>query len=151
VLALSSVVVYLPLLAWLALWIGLKVRSQIKAVLGTSALVAGWLLVPVAVRAVLTDIAGIGVPAWVDWLLALNPAEQIVAIEGFTPAAVTARTDVDALPLVNFLGLLAINFLVHSLIWHVLRRKCLENADRLLGRLDGPEVLPSPISVTAWE
>jgi hypothetical protein len=151
VLAIVSVVVYLPLLAWLALWIGLRVRSQIKAVLGTMALVAGWLFVPVAVRAALTDMAGIGVPSWVEWALALNPAEQIAAIEGLTRAALSARTDVDPLPLVNFLGLLAINFLVYSLLWHVLRRKCLENADRLLGRLDAPETLPSPISVIAWE
>src|SRR5262245_51957718 len=43
-LALTSVTVYLPLLAWQASWLGLKVRSQIKAVLGTSALVAGWLI-----------------------------------------------------------------------------------------------------------
>jgi ABC-type transport system involved in multi-copper enzyme maturation permease subunit len=150
-LAVASVAVYLPLLAWLALWVGLKVRSQIKSVLGTTALVAGWLFVPVVVRAVITDMAGLNVPSWLEWLLALNPADQIAGIEGLTRAALATRRELEFLPILNYVGRLIINFLVYTLLWHVLRRKCLENADRLLGRLDAPESFPSPISVTAWE
>ncbi len=151
-LSLASVAIYLPLLTWLALWIGLKVRSQIKAVLGTTALVAAWLLVPVVTRTILVDMTGMGVPAWIDWLLALSPARQIAAIEGLNRAAATMRQDAEVWPLLLFLGLLLANFTLHAVLWRRLRRKCLESADRLLGRLEAPaEGVAAPVSVLAWE
>jgi hypothetical protein len=137
-LSLISLTAYLPLVAWLALWVGLKVRSQIKAVLGTMALVALWLLVPVVVRTILIDMTGIGVPAWGESLLALSPAEQIPAIEGLNRAALLARKDADLGQVVAFLGTLFANFAVHALLWRLLRHRCLTTADHLLGRLEAP-------------
>jgi hypothetical protein len=151
-LALVSVAVYLPLVAWLALWIGLKVRSQIKAVLATTALVAFWLLMPAVVRTLLDDMTGIGVPAGVELLLAFSPAEQIPAIEGLNRAALLARKDAEAGQLLAFLGTLLANFAVHALLWRLVRHNCLRNADRLLGRLEAPaNHIPAPVAVTAWE
>lgn len=152
VLSLASLAVYLPLLEWLALWIGLKMRSQIKAVLWTMALVAGWLCVPVVVRTILIQIAGTGVPLWVDWLLALGPTEQIAAIEGINRAAVSARKEMELGQLAAFLGLLAANFVIYGVLGAALRRMCLKNADKLLGRLAAPaDDRPEPITVSALQ
>ena len=151
-LSLASLAIYLPLLEWLALWIGLKVRSQIKAVLGTMALVAGWLFVPTVVRAIVVQVASSRIPLWLDCLLALGPSEQIAAIEGINPAAISARKEMEAGQLAAFLGLLAANFVIYGVLGAVLRRMCLKNADRLLGRLAPPEgELPEPVTVSVLE
>lgn len=145
VLSLVSIGIYLPLLAWLALWMGLKVRSQIKVVLGTMALAACWLLFPVMVRAVLMEGATSDGPRWwVPMILALSPAEQIIAIEGLNQAVSTADKERGIWQLVWFLGMVGANFLVHGLLWIALRRKCVHNADRWLGRLEAPreDLLP---------
>jgi len=147
-LSLVALAVYLPLLQWLALWIGLKVRSQIKAVLGTMALVAALLFVPAVIRTVMVQMAGMSVPLWVDCLLALFPSEQIAAIEGINPAANSARKEMDVGQLAAFLGLLAVNFVIYGGLGAVLRRMCLTQADRLLGRLAPPAGdLPEPIAI----
>ena len=143
-LSLVSIAVYLPLLAWLALWMGLKIRSQMKAVLGTIALVAAWLLAPRAVRAIFEGMAGTGVPMLIEGLLALNPAEQIVAIEGLNTTARLASTKATQQGFLPFLILLAGNFALYGLMSYFIRRHCLVHADRLLGRLEPPVQLSQP-------
>ncbi len=151
-LSLISLAIYLPFLEWLALWVGLKVRSQIKAVLGTMALVAGWLFVPAIVRKVIVHIAGMSVPLWVDCLLAMGPSEQIASIEGINPAAISARKVMEVGQLAAFLGLLALNFVIYGGLGAALRRMCLANADRLLGRLAPPAGdLPEPVAIALPE
>jgi len=151
-LSLASLAVYLPLLAWLALWVGLKVRSQIKVILGTMALVAAGLSVPAIVRAIVVQVAGMTVPLWLDCLLALGPSEQIAAIEGINPAAISARKEMEAAQLAAFLGLLAVNFALYGGLAVTLRRMCLKNADRLLGRLTPPAGdLPQPVAAAVPE
>ena len=87
---------------------------------------------PRVVRAILNDMVGTGVPVLVEGLLALNPAEQIVAIEELntTAAGIHEATRQGFLP---FIILVVINYLLHGLIWYVVRRRCLANADSLLG------------------
>jgi ABC-type transport system involved in multi-copper enzyme maturation permease subunit len=150
--ALGTTAVYLPLITWLALWTGLNVKSQIKAILTTIGMVAGWLLLPVIVRALFIQIAGRRVPVWLDWLLALSPSELIAEIEGLVPLAHVARREAFAAHVWSFLILAVVNLLFHAALWYAIRRRCLQNADRLLGRLEGPgEGFPEPIAVTAWE
>src|SRR5258708_4538534 len=86
-LSLATGAVYLPLVTWLALWMGLNVKSQFKAILTTIGLITGWLLLPEIVRALLIDMAGRRVPAWLDCVLALSPSELIAGIEGLVPLA----------------------------------------------------------------
>jgi hypothetical protein len=144
VLSLASIAVYLPLLAWLALWMGLKIGSQMKAVLGTIALVAGWLLVPRVVRFTMNDMAGTGLPTWIEGLLALNPAEQVIAIEDLNTTVLLASTRARQQGYLPFLILSAVNFLLYGLLWYVVRRRCLARADSLLGRLEPPVELSAP-------
>ncbi|HEY2252305.1 MAG TPA: ABC transporter permease subunit [Planctomycetaceae bacterium] len=137
-------IIYLPLLAWLALWTGLKIGSQMKAVLGTLALVAVWLLAPQVVRAIFDDIAGTSVPVWIECLLALNPADQIVAIEELNTTGRLASSKATQQGFLPFLILSGVNFLLHGLMWYLVRRRCLAQADKLLGRLS-PEPFPVPV------
>jgi hypothetical protein len=131
---------------------GLNVKSQLKAILATIALVAGWLLLPVIVRSLFIDIAGRRVPFWLDCVLALSPSEQIARIERIVPLAFVARREAMAAHLSSLLILAAVNLLFHCGLWYVIRGRCLQNADRLLGRLEGPgEGLPEPLAVTGWE
>jgi ABC-type transport system involved in multi-copper enzyme maturation permease subunit len=141
VLSLLSIAVYLPLLAWLALWMGLKIRSQMKAVLGTIALVGGWLLVPRIVRRFFGDILGTGVPVLIEGLLALNPIEQIVGIEDLNTTAQMVSTKARQQGYLPFLILSGINFALYGLAWYIIRRRCLAHADSLLGRLEPPDYL----------
>jgi len=143
-LSLLSVAIYLPLVAWLALWIGLKVRTQMKAVLGTMTLVLGWLLVPTVVRAAVIDVSGRQVALWAECLLALNPGEQIAAIEGLIATARMASSKATQEGFGPFLILTIVNFSVNGAVWYALRRWCLRHADTLLGRLEPPVALAHP-------
>jgi hypothetical protein len=128
------------------------VKSQIKAILATIGVISGWVLLPVVVQALFIDMAGRRVPTWLECVLALSPSEQIAGIEGLVPLAFVAKRDAFAAHLWFFLILAAMNLLVHCGLWYAIRRRCLQNADRLLGRLEGPgEDLPEPIAVTGWE
>lgn len=145
-LSLVSIAVYLPVLAWLALWMGLKIASQMKAVLGTLALVAAWLLAPRVARAVFDEMAGSSVPVWVECLLALNPAEQIVSIEDLNTTARLASLKATQQGFLPFMILSGINFLLYGLVWYLVRRRCLLHSDRLLGRLP-PEAIAVPVDL----
>ncbi|MBI3864188.1 MAG: ABC transporter permease subunit [Planctomycetia bacterium] len=143
-LSAGTLAVYIPLVTWLALWMGLYVRSQMKAVLTTIALLAGWLLVPDIVRAIVVDMAGSQVPTWCEALFALNPAVQIPAIEDLNTTARMASAKVTREGFVPFLMLTATNFLIYGFAGWLLRRRVLANADRLLGRVEPPVHLSEP-------
>lgn len=142
-LSLVSAVLYPHVLAWVALWVGLRVRSQIKAVVGTMALVGVWLFVPTAIRAVLVQILGIRPPLWVECLFSLSPAEQIAAIEGLNAASLMYR-QAERWQLWLYLGLVAFNFALYGWVLTLIRKWCLKHADRLLGRVEPPVDLARP-------
>ncbi len=110
-----------------------------KAILGTFALAAAWLLTPRVVRAIFDGVAGVDVPLWIECVLALSPADQILAIEDLNTTGRLASTKATQQGFVPFLVLSGVNFLLHGVLWYAIRRRCLRHADRLLGRLEsGP-------------
>ncbi len=143
-LALGTLAAYLPLLKWLALWMGLTLRSQMKAVLTTISLVAAWLLIPDIIRAVVVEMAGVEMPAWCEALFAMNPTVQIPAIEDLNVTARMASAKMTKEGFVPFLLLTAANFSLYSLAGFFLRKNVLANADRLLGRVEPPVRLMEP-------
>ncbi len=149
-LSLASIVIYLPLLAWIALWMGLKIGSQMKAILGTFALVVGWLMMPRIVRAVFEDMAGINLPLWIESVLALNPVDQIVSFEELNTTGRLASLKAVQQGFLPFMILAGVNFLIHGLAWFAIRRRCLAHADKLLGRLQS-EAIRRAIAVNSPE
>ena len=109
--ATATVAVYLPLLRWLALFIGLRVRRQVRAVVGTLGVIGLVIWGPDAL-----DFFGSG---------RLSPYAWIALVEQGTDAPVE---------------LLAWSALYGGGFWfvtRVLRSYCLRQADRLLGRTAG--------------
>lgn len=134
-LELVVLAVYLPLIAWFALWIGLKVRSQIKAVLTGITLIGAWLIIPVVVGRICTDLLGHRPDGLVRHLLFLTPTYLIPAIEsmgGLVMPPIGSPQYASAMPA---WWTFAANLLLHGLALYGLRHWCLANADRLLGRL----------------
>src|SRR5262249_39986669 len=130
-----------PLAAWLALWMGLKVRSQMKAILAALCTIATWLIVPTVV-VTLTDLLGVSAEGPLRKVLLLNPSAMIPAVESagrviLDPATSSYRR-VPPPPW----ALMAANLLLHGGALWALRRHVLQRADRLLGRV-GDETPPT--------
>ena len=142
-LSLGAAAIYLPLLAWIALWVGMRVRSQIKAVVGTMGLVAAWLLLPMMVRAVMVSILDVRPPLWVECLFSISPAEQIAAIEGLNPAALMYK-QAERWQLWLYVALITLNFGLYGWLFSAVRRHCLGKADTFLGRSEPPVALAEP-------
>lgn len=133
-LALASVAVYLPLTAWLALWVGLTVRSQMKAVLTALAAIGLWLALPAVATLVVPSLTG-GRSETLENVLLLNPAVLIPDIERAGRITVDERFIMRGRLMPQW-SLFAANLLLYgTALWGV-RRYVLAHADRLLGRLD---------------
>jgi ABC-type transport system involved in multi-copper enzyme maturation permease subunit len=125
--SLLCVGVNLPLAAWLAVSIGLVVRSQMRAILLSVAVLTVWAVAPPAVRYVISDVLRVELPAWSAYVWILSPADVIRAIETSRPS----RYGLPASPWLFY----AIHFVCLALIGWSLRRWCLTHADRRLGRI----------------
>ncbi|HUG90741.1 MAG TPA: ABC transporter permease subunit [Planctomycetaceae bacterium] len=129
-----TVMVYLPLGAWLSTWLGIVIRSQTRAIILSVALIFGWVAVPFVAGApaperprgpVLRD------PVTHEELRTPPRRDQIawgVAHPAYFVRLLIAR---------NFTaGMVAGNVALHLLLFALLRTACLRRADRLLGRLE---------------
>jgi ABC-type transport system involved in multi-copper enzyme maturation permease subunit len=128
----ATIGVFLPLIAWLALGIGLRIRSAIKAILVSVGILVGACVVPYVLVLVLGQLLG-QLPAepLADILLPLSPSHLLVLLEAVGVGRDQTSGIQYALSLVSF-GVYA------ALLWFV-RRDCLQNADRLLQRVpEGP-------------
>jgi ABC-type transport system involved in multi-copper enzyme maturation permease subunit len=137
-LSAGTVAAYLPIVKWFALWMGLRIKSQMKAVMTTIGLVAAWLLLPDIIRAIVIDMAGSNVPYWCEALFALNPKTQIPIIEELNTTARMASSRAIREGFWPFIILTMANFALHASVAYFLRRRILTRADDLLGRLEPP-------------
>lgn len=133
-----TVGIYLPMVAWLSLWIGLKAKSQSRAIIGSLAAIIGWCVLPflfcIAPVAFVTrqaDTAAL--------VLLTSPMMQIVIGELGGPPRVFQTP----FPLI-------FNCLLYGAALLSFRHLCLKNAGRLLGRTDDPTG-PPPDAVAAAE
>jgi hypothetical protein len=125
-----SVAVYLPLCAWISFLIGLKVRTQARAISGAMAVLVAWCVIPpVFIRLPLSILAGPGSSLW-DTPFVL----QLPMLAG--PMAIVIANEESFT--FEFAGApwvaVALNFLVYGAILVSVRWACLRNVDRLLGR-----------------
>ena len=128
VCATLSVAIYLPLCAWLSLLIGLKVRTQARAIAGSMAAILGWCVVPMVFLAMPLSILFRGPspqdPLFVQYVELTSPAAIIGGNEQ------SFRTYLNGAPWV----VVIVNFIWYGLVLVVIRGLCLKYVDRLLGR-----------------
>jgi len=124
-LSLLSVGVFLSVVAWLSLWIGLKTRTRLKAVLYALTAVVVLNAAPVLLVAMAEAWRVPSTP--LDWnmLQTLSPASAIFFLE-------IPVNSVHSSPVATVISLLIYTV---ALIW--IRQRCLNNADRYLGRTLG--------------
>lgn len=122
-----SVLVYLPLISWLSLLIGLRMRSQSRAIIVAVAVLAGWCLVPYIVPMVQEILSRPGrIEGGMAYFLLVSPMTIIPVNEFY-----------EYRPFGSALAPVAINFAMHGAILYGLRAQVLANADRWLGRNPG--------------
>ncbi|MGE5193552.1 MAG: hypothetical protein ACM3U2_13745 [Deltaproteobacteria bacterium] len=123
-----SVGIYLPLFAWLSFLIGLRARTQARAIVGAMAVLVAWCAIPpIFIRLPLSILTGGN--AWnAPFILQLpmlaSPMAIVVANEE------SFRFEFSGAPWVA----VVLNFLGYGAILAVVRWACLRNVDRLLGR-----------------
>ena len=118
-----SVVVYMPLIAWLSVWIGLKIRTHIRAIFCAMLVLVGTLAVPLFVRQALASRNTFAAELANAYAVVFSPSSVIRGIEA-------SRDDVKE-PWVLF----GVHLAVCAGIAIALRWLCLRNADRQLGRI----------------
>jgi len=127
-LSLVVVFVYPELVRWSCLWIGLRVRNQVRALMTALLLVVAWCVLPLVGAGYLVD-TGMLSGTWYEPLRLVSPAAVISLAE-----AVGGKAD----PGTDFPGLLVmacLNLGVAAALTWIIRRFCLVNGDRYLGRL----------------
>jgi len=135
--AVLSIAVYFPLVAWLSLLIGLKLKTQIRAIIGSMAAIAIWcimplvfIVLPLAILAESTGRFSGGTKLW---------EEAIKLLSLLSPATIVFANEASGLH--EYPGpwtSVWLNFAVYGTALIVIRRTCLRNADRWLGRTTGP-------------
>ena len=116
-----TLAVYLPLVLWLSLWIGLKMRTRFRAILTALGVIVAWC-------------AG---PALLLFAFDLDPHRSSAAalLAMASPLLIPGYNETSILhqlfPRFPWLGVLA-NFAVYAAIVALIRRWCLECADRYL-------------------
>src|ERR1017187_3667678 len=127
-ISLLTVWVYPALVRWLCLWIGLRVRNQIRALMTSLLLVVGWCILPLVGSDYLVE-TGLLSSDWNEPLRFISPITVISTAEALGRKAADPAVTRDMVVMVFIqLGLAA------ALMWKV-RRLCLTNADRYLGRV----------------
>ncbi|HBH53997.1 MAG TPA: hypothetical protein DDY91_19090 [Planctomycetaceae bacterium] len=137
VLGLLSVVVFLRLVAWIATLIGLRMKSQIRAVVTVALVLGCWMAMPTVVRLGWGALSVRPLPPVADALLTMHPTELVSELERglrITRVPTPDRPTEEVPP--NW-GLLVLSLGLHSIVTVGVRRFCLQMADPLLGRL-GP-------------
>jgi hypothetical protein len=123
-----SVGIYLPLVAWLSLFIGLRVRTQARAIIGSLGAIVGWCILPlvfIVMPVMILLIRGPGRPGGASLTL-LSPM-MIIPFNEFI--ALKELADHPWL-------VVGVNFLGYGVVLLTLRHACLKNADRFLGRAE---------------
>jgi hypothetical protein len=122
-----TVLIYPRLVLWFCLWIGMRIRNQIRAMMTALLLVVAWCIgLPVLISyLVYTNL----IPDWGGVLRYLSPVTVIGVAEGLgvPKTGMTMTTSLAVLVIAHF-GILAV------LMWRM-RHVCLTKADYYLGRV----------------
>ncbi len=123
--------ILLPLVAWLSLLIGLKVRTQGRAIMGSMAAIVAWCIAPlvfiVIPLSIMFDMPG---PKQNEELIELATL--------LSPATVVFMNEIDQLKEYDMTawGAIIVNFTIYGALLFWIRRVCLVHSERWLGRLE---------------
>lgn len=122
-----SVLVYLPMIIWISMWIGLRTRTRFRAIMAAVAVFVGWCALPLIILIVLmeTRVLNIDDPAGSFLACLLSPAGIIIATEWNVWRSLGGITKWD---------LVEWNFCFYGAVLYYVRRLCLTRADRYLRR-----------------
>lgn len=123
-----TVLTIIPAAAWLSIWIGLRVRSQTRAILTSIGVIALIAIVPVAVRELAVGQYGMRLEGATSWLLALSPADIVRAIE-------TQQYEAFGLVVESPVPIYGAAFALFGIVAVVFRTWSLIGVDRRLGRV----------------
>jgi ABC-type transport system involved in multi-copper enzyme maturation permease subunit len=127
-ISLLTVWIYPALVQWSCLWIGLRVRNQIRAMMTAFFLVAAWCLIPLPVAGYL-DQTNLLSSNWAEAVSFISPVTVIRTAE----AIGRVKSDIDLTS--DMLVLIAMHLaLAAGLMWKM-RQLCLTRADVYLGRI----------------
>jgi ABC-type transport system involved in multi-copper enzyme maturation permease subunit len=125
-------VVYLPIVKWLAAGLGLRMRTQLIAVVVTVSVLVIWTAATALTIPLLSQFH-LDSPAIRELVLVLSPIDMLQAIQKQATPAITYVP--------NSLGQyrpFVLHFAIYAALWFLLRERCLRNIDRRLGRLPQP-------------
>lgn len=123
--AFLSVLIYLPLIAYLAMAIGMRLKHPTRGTLAAVAAVVGWVAgLPMLVILFCTGVLNLRDEQF-TWLLLMSPASIVPFVE------FGELDEIGLSPVPAILG----NFLFHGLLLALFRWSCLRYADRWLGRV----------------
>ncbi len=127
-----SLLIYLPMVAYLGLFIGLLIRSQVRAIMAALGIMSIWLVGPGFLYLVIGGFFDVDMPA----LLLASPGQIVIINESSDWNSYISSI------VGNYYGpsraawwlLTALNFAIYGGIALLIRYVCMRNADRLLGR-----------------
>ncbi len=123
--SLLSVFIFLPMFAWVSLWIGLKVRSKSRAIIVTLITVLGWITVPFLLVGLVHVLGDFYYDSAVNIFTLFSPLSILV---------VTETGDFDMVGTVPGVAIV-LTYLWHGALLFYFRWLCLKRADRYLGRI----------------
>ncbi|MGD1000611.1 MAG: hypothetical protein ABSA67_07920 [Candidatus Brocadiia bacterium] len=122
--SLLAILIYPQMLAWVALWIGMKCATRMRAILVSLIVLVLWCVLP----CVIAVIMGWDRPGnnW-GFSIYLSPGVALISTELNDFPMISNKSDIWPLILLNYLW--------YAGILLYFRRRCLNGADRLLGRM----------------
>lgn len=125
VCSMLSVGIYLPLVAWLSLFIGLRVRSQARAIIGSLGAIVGWCILPF-------------VFIFIPFVILTNRSSDATFLLLLSPATIIPLNEFREIEFICDFPWVAVvfNFLIYGGALLVLRAVCLCYADQYLGRTE---------------
>lgn len=132
-----SVFIYLPMLMWVSMWLGLKIRTRSRAIITMLGVLVGWSVGPLILMGILCVLAQTDPErSGLSYMMLLSPATIVPCIEFANIENIFDDVFNAPAPVIIFL-----NFLWHGGVLFFFHHLCMKHADRYLGRAEG---LPSP-------
>jgi len=127
-LSLVTALVYPHLVQWCCLWIGMRIRHQVRAMMTALLAVVAWCFVPVSlsnylVQAGLMGLYSTGLLSFISPITVIHGVERI------------GRANSETGPGIEAVYLAAAHLALAGLLLFLIRRHCLTHADRYLGRI----------------